>query len=129
MDLLSARIDSCTRLAERIFRNSLRGSFVEWLHKPRPSTGQCTIAPAPTNPRLNNAARRRPHAASHKNFLRTLFVQSNAQRERIAGRIWDVVELADRRDVRFTVRTVESFGDVEDDVGLSLLKLLWEGRV
>jgi hypothetical protein len=59
---------------------------------------------------------RRPHAAGCKDLLRPRLVEAERQREWIAARIGDAVELADRRDVRLTVGTVASLGDVEHDV-------------
>ena len=52
-----------------------------------------------------------------EDVLRPRLVEAERERERVAARVRDVEELADRRNVGLAIRAVEAFGDVEDDVG------------
>jgi hypothetical protein len=47
-------------------------------------------------------------------------VERQAQRQRIGGRVGNVEELADGRDVTLPVPAVEAFRDVEDEIGSSV---------
>src|SRR5690606_39675288 len=53
-------------------------------------------------------------------------VEREPERERVAAGVAHVEELADRGDVRFAVRAVQAFGDVEDYVGPGPGELQWE---
>ena len=56
--------------------------------------------------------------AVRTSFVRAL-VEAERERERVAAGVRDVEEFADRGNVGLAIRAVETFGDVEDDVGAS----------
>src|SRR5207247_734766 len=66
------------------------------------------------------------NAVEAEDFLGARFVEAEREREGIASRVRDVEELADRRHVGLAIRAVESFGDVEDDVGSRVAEVLWK---
>ena len=66
--------------------------------------------------RLDERKRRRRDAVELEHLLRPRLVQRERERERIASRIRDAVELTDCRDMCFPVLTRKPLGHVEDDV-------------
>src|SRR4029078_2374848 len=57
------------------------------------------------------------NSAGRQNILGSRFVEAEGEREWIAAGVRDIEKLTDRGDVRLAVRSAESLGDVEDDVG------------
>jgi hypothetical protein len=59
------------------------------------------------------------NSAGGEDVLRPSLVEAQRERERVAAGVRDVEEFADRGNVGLAIRSVETFGDVEDDVGAS----------
>ena len=51
-----------------------------------------------------------------EDLFRSRFVEAEREREGIASRVGNAIELADGRDVRFAILAAESFRHVEDNV-------------
>ena len=69
-------------------------------------------------PRVRTSDKRRGgDAVAREDLLRPRLVEAERERERVAARVGNAEELADRGDVRLAIRAVQAFGDVEDDVG------------
>ena len=73
---------------------------------------------------LDDGKPRRRNLVEGQSLLRPGFVEAERQGERITAGLGNSEKLADRRDVRLTIHSAESLGDVEVDVRSALAKAL-----
>jgi hypothetical protein len=60
------------------------------------------------------------NAARAENLLGACLVEAEREREGIAARVGDAVELADRGDVGFAIGSAQTLGNIEYDVGAGI---------
>src|SRR5258706_16376643 len=102
--------------------DSLRGTFVDRLHKKRQL--QLLGHPIEVGELLDEKELRRRDPVKGEGLLRSRFVEAERKREGVASGVRNSVKLADRGHVGFAVHPVESFGDVENNVWSRLPELL-----